>query len=164
MIEQHAPRSVTGEASLVIRPNRALSSRQLTAAFAVVATASLTVSTLSWVYGNVFAPFFALLELSLLAACLRLVWRAGERFEVVAIGPSEISVRRLPEMHDMLREHPFWVSLSEREGRVLLVSRGREVEVGACLGEAERQSLVTRLRDMMGAAASSRTAEPAGAP
>ncbi len=164
MIEQFAPQGERGEARLVIRPNRALSRQQILAAFALVAVASAAVAVFSWAQGNVFAPVFAVCELSLLALCLRWVWVAGMRFEVVAIGPGEISVRQLPEMCDMFRAHPQWVRMHQRGGHVLLVSRGLEVEVGACLGEAERQSLAERLRNMMAAVATGRAAEPAGAP
>ncbi len=164
MIEQFAPQGERGEASLVIRPNRALSRRQIFAAFALVAGASAMVAMFSWAQGNVFAPVFALFELSFLAVCLRLVWNAGKRFEVVAVGPGEISVRRLPEMRDMFRANPQWVRMHQRGGQLLLVSRGLEVEVGACLGEAERQSLAERLRTMMAAVAPVRAAEPARAP
>jgi uncharacterized membrane protein len=164
VIEQLAAQDDRGEASLVIRPNRALSQRHVIAAFALVAMASGSVALFSWLQGNVFAPLFALLELALLALCLRLVWLAGERFEVVAIGPGGVSVRRPPAVDEAFRAHPQWVRLKQQEGRVLLVSRDREIEVGACLGEAERQSLALRLRNMIGAVVLGRTSEPAGAP
>jgi uncharacterized membrane protein len=164
VIEQLAAQGDRGEASLVIRPNRALSQRHVIAAFVLVAMASGSVALISWLQGNVFAPLFALLELALLALCLRLVWLAGERFEVVAVGPGGVSVRRPPAVDEAFSAHPQWVRLKQQEGRVLLVSRGREIEVGACLGEAERQSLAFRLRNMIGAVALGRTSEPAGAP
>ncbi|MGQ0799175.1 MAG: DUF2244 domain-containing protein [Pseudomarimonas sp.] len=148
----------------MIRPNRALSRRQIFVTFAVLAVASVLVAVISWTQGNAYAPAFAFAELSFLALCLRLVWTAGKRFEVVAVGPGEISVLHLPEMCDRFRAHPQWVRMLQRDGRVLLVSRGNEVEVGACLGEAERQSLAERLRNMMAAVATVRAAEPAGAP
>jgi len=164
VIEQFPPQGERGEARLVIRPNQALSRRQMFAAFALLAVASVTVAMFSWAQGNVFAPVFAFVELSFLALCLRWVWIAGKRFEVVAVGPGEISVRQLPEMCDRFRAHPQWVRMHQRRGHVLLMSRGHEVEVGACLGEAERQSLAERLRNMMAAVATVRAAEPAGAP
>lgn len=164
MIEQYAPQCDDAEARLVIRPNRALSPRQLLGTFALVATASITVAAMSWSQGNAFAPFFAVAELGVLALCLRLVWLAGERMEVVAISPAEVAVRWLPELRDAFRAHPHWVRLAERDGRVLLTSGSREVEVGACLGETERQSLAKRLRELIGAASSSRTGAPERAP
>ena len=164
MIEQFPPDGGSGEARLLIRPNRALSRRQVFLAFALVAVASVTVATFSWGQGNAFAPVFALIELAVLALCLRLVWAAGRRVEVVAVAPAEISVRQWPEMCDTFRAHPQWVRMRQRGGHVLLVSRGLEVEVGACLGEAERQSLAERLRNMMAAVATVRAAEPARAP
>ncbi len=162
MIEQFAPQRDVAETRLVIRPNRAMRPAQLIAAFAFVAVASIVVAAFSWSQGNVFAPLFAVLELSLLALCLRLVWLAGDKAEVVAIGPAEVAVRRLPELSEAFRAPPQWVRLDHRDGRLMLASSGRAVEIGACLGEAERRSLAERLRGLIGAASSSRTPGPSG--
>jgi len=164
VIEQLAQRSEAGVTSLLIRPNRALNSGQLLFAFALVATASGLVAGFSWLQGNVFAPLFACLELSALALCLRLVWLAGERAEILAVGPLEVSLRGLPDLRDRFRAHPQWVRLQQSEGRVLLVSRGHAVEVGACLGEDERASLAGRIRLMMGAVIADRDAGTAVTP
>ena len=68
-----------------LRPNRSASLRGLYGFFALMVATSLAVSGYSFSQGNAFAPLFAVLELALLAVCLRLVWRglaARERLEL----------------------------------------------------------------------------------
>lgn len=127
-----------------LSPNRSLDLRGLLAFFAVVAAASLAVSSFSFSQGNAFAPAFALVELALLAVCLRLVRRrlalgerlalTGEALLVEAGGRSE-------------RFHPYWVQvLRGAGGAVRLRSHGREIEVGAFLCPWERDRLAASLR------------------
>ena len=153
MTELPASECKPGDAQLIIRPHRSLTRRQLLSVFALIASATMLMAGLSWTQGNALAPLFAVLELTVFAVCLRIVWRAGDRWQLVGVSSSEVVVRNLPDLHDQFKAHPSWVQLREINGRVMLASGRAEVEVGHCLGESERQSLAKRLRHMIAAAA-----------
>jgi uncharacterized membrane protein len=113
--------------------------------FAAVVGMSVLVSGYSWFQGNVFAPLFALAEVSLLALAFGVVWRRAERAEVISINPERVRVNRVPELVEALSEAPQWVRLEAEDGRLFLVSRGRRVDVGRFLGEIEREQLAKDL-------------------
>lgn len=153
MIEQLPRTPESAETRLVLRPNRSLTARQLGAWYGVLALASASVAGFSFAQGNVFAPLFAVIELSLLALCLVLVWRVGNRCEVIAVGPAEVAVRRLPELDEARFGPPHWVRLdvAGQSGppKLWLASGSRRVEVGSDLGEEERRRLAGQLRALL---------------
>lgn len=163
MIEQFPPQSTDGEARLVLRPHRALSARQLLACFALLGLCCTAVALLSWWQGNVFAPLFALFDLTLVAVALRWAWRRGERAEVIAVSPEAVAVRRLPEFTDAFCAHPMWVRVSVLHNRgddhVCLSSRGRQVEVGAFLSPGERTDLARTLTQLLATVLGRRAAD-----
>jgi len=165
MIEQYAagasaPEGI--EATVVVRPNRSLSLRQFTHLLIGLVIGAVAVAVFSWLQGNVFAPLFVLLDLSLLVGCLCWVWRRGDEIEVIAISAGQVAVRQLPSLEERFRAHPLWVRLDSAEGRLLLCSGNRQVEVGARLGGAERESLALRLVWLLGWAKSGAGSAGAG--
>lgn len=135
---------------LVLRPRRALTAPQLLACFGVVALLSLVTALFSWLHGNAFAPLFTLLELALVAGCLRQVWRQGDRCEVVAIAADRVEVRLAADGPVVFQAHPYWTRVvQDADGRVALGSQGRSVVIGAFLGASERQGLAQRLRSLL---------------
>lgn len=150
MIENFAAAGPSGEARIIIRPNRSLSLRQVkgvAAGYAVVVTA---ISVLSWLQGNAFAPLFALLNAGVFAGCLALVWRRCSRAEVIVVGNEHVRVRQLPELVDTFDAHPAWVRVEAAAGRVMICSGGRRTEIGSWLGEAERMALARELAEILG--------------
>lgn len=158
MIENYAAAGPSGEARIVIRPNRSMSRWQLVGVAAGYAVVVSLISAFSWLQGNAFAPLFAVLSATVFAGCLALVWRRGARAEIIAVDGGHVRVRRLPELVDMFDAHPAWVSLDTRSGRVVMCSAGRRVEVGSWLGEAERLALARELDEILGRARRSRVA------
>jgi uncharacterized membrane protein len=138
---------------LVLRPRRALNARQFVALFAGLAAAIWGVALLSWWQGNAYAPAFALLDCSIVALCLRRVWRSGERAEWIALDPSRLEVRRDAEPAASFAAHPYWVRVTvddpQGESRVSLGSQGRRVRVGDFLSPDERRDLARRLRQWL---------------
>ncbi|MBX3724974.1 MAG: DUF2244 domain-containing protein [Xanthomonadales bacterium] len=127
-----------------LSPNRSLDLRGLLTFFALVAAASLAVSSYSFSQGNAFAPAFALAELALLAVCLRLVWRRLARRERLALTGDGLLVEAGGRSE---RFHPYWVRVRrDGAGGVRLRSHGREIEVGAFLCPRERDQLAASLR------------------
>jgi uncharacterized membrane protein len=145
-----------------LRPNRSISAAGLVVFFLVLASASVVVATVSAQQGNVFAPYFAALELALVWLLLRYVWRhQDQRQERIALTREMLTVACLPP-GDEVRFHPYWVRLQRKPAdagtarrRLLLVSHGRAVEVGAFLGDDERGQLEHLLRSALDALRSS---------
>lgn len=140
---------------MILRPNRSLTRRGLVGFYALISAASLSVATSSALQGNVFAPFFAIAELGLLALCLWLVWRAGEREERILIAPERIEVARRPG-NQRFQFHPFWARIfvfSEGtcRSRLSIGSHGRFAEIGGFLAGAEREQVARRLRELLAA-------------
>ncbi|KAF1712166.1 hypothetical protein CSC70_01130 [Pseudoxanthomonas kalamensis DSM 18571] len=137
-----------------LRPPRALTAHQFKALFVGLAGVMWGVAGLGWLAGNAFAPVFALLHTALVAAALRWLWRAGERDEVIVIGPEQVEVRGSASSAPAFHAHPYWVRLGAgRSGeQVVLSSRGKQVEVGAFLGAGERRELAARLQELLAAA------------
>lgn len=140
---------------LCLKPNRALSGRGVVVAFAVIGMSCLSVALWSATQGNVFAPFFAVLVVVLVGAALRLAWRSGECAEWIELSGDALTVRREARgcSVEAARFHPYWVRLGpapQGHPRVILSSHGRSLEVGAFLGEREREALAATLRSALG--------------
>ncbi len=94
MIERTADGAAGARIEFRLRANRSVSAAGLLAFFAVLAGWSIAVAAFSAGQGNVFAPFFAAAELSVVAVCLRLVWRQLGRVEWIALAPEAVRVAR----------------------------------------------------------------------
>ncbi len=167
MIQTRPQQAATGpEDVLVLRPNRSLTGLQLVIVVGLLGASASITALFAWSQGNAFAPAFALLDIVLVAVAFRLVWRAGERVEEIAVGAHGVSVRRSPFPAPLFQAHPYWVRLrvAGREGatRVVLASQGREVEVGTFLGDGERRDLARRLDQLLAAASRPAGAAPGG--
>ena len=147
-------------AQLRLRPPRALSGRQFIGLFLVLAAMMWLVALLGWWAGNVFAPWFALLDSALVAAALAWFWRLGSRDERITIRADAIEVWRSGAPAPAFRGHPYWVRLEAGTGgnegeaadvAVVLACSGRCCEVGAFLAPAERRQLAERLRELLAA-------------
>ena len=152
------PPSVPGsEAQLLLRPRRILTSRQFFVLFGLIAVPVAAVAGYGFALGNAFAPWFALLDLVIVAVALRGVWQAGDRYERIVFGAQRLEVRRSPDDAPVFEAHPYWVRLRTEGGRdapehLRLGSQGREVEIGSFLPPGERSELAERLRWMLAAA------------
>lgn len=131
-----------------LRPNRALSRRGLRRLIVVLAALALTTAGLGALQGNVFAPLFALIESFAVAFALGVAWRAGDRSERITLDDTSLEVRSLPG-RGCMRFQSYWVRVRLVAGnghdRLLLGSHGRELEIGAFLGDEERAELSKKL-------------------
>ena len=167
MIQTRPQQAATGpEDVLVLRPNRSLTGTQLVMVVGLLGASASITALFAWSQGNAFAPAFALLDIALVAVAFRLVWRAGERVEEIAVGEHGVWVRRSPFPAPLFQAHPYWVRLrvagGEGSTRVVLASQGREVEVGSFLGDGERRELARRLQDLLARASGRAGAAPGG--
>jgi len=131
-----------------LKPNRSLSRRDLRRVIGVLAALALTTAGVGAWQGNVFAPLFALVESSAVAFALGVAWRAGDRSERITLDESSLEVQFLPGRRSA-RFQPYWVKVQleagRDRGRLLLVSHGRELEIGAFLTDEERTALSKKL-------------------
>lgn len=131
-----------------LRPNRALSYTALQRLAWGLAAATLAAALIDAYRGNVFAPLFALAEGAALVAGLTVAWRAGGKGERITLERASLVVEAWPG-HTCTRFQAAWVRVSlVREGtrqRLLLQSHGRQLEIGAFLGEEERARLKDKL-------------------
>jgi uncharacterized membrane protein len=148
--------SIPGEAvSMVVLPHRSLSGAGLGGFMLAQGLAAGGFAAMAAWQGNVLAPAFAVLELALVACCMHRVWRASGRGQLITLRPSRLEIAGAG-CAEPACFHPYWVRVrlvaGRRRGwpsRLLLVSHGREVEVGVFLNDAERRILAQRLTDLL---------------
>jgi uncharacterized membrane protein len=140
----------------VIVPHRSLSRRGLRILLAVIAgictvNAGVFVAIGAWPVGG-----FTGVELLLAALLLRLNVLSARASEMVLLTADALRIVRTDQKGRRVEEafSPAWltVTLEERPGRVpgLWVSpRGRQVEIGRSLGEAEKRDLARALDDAL---------------
>jgi len=137
----------------VIRPNNSLSWRATIWFFYISLAVSLTIATGFAIAGAWMVFPFAGLEMVALATGLYVCARRAMRLEVVKIDADFVTVTRgrsTPE--EDFRFQRVWVRVEKQRARIngypsrlVICSHGREVEVGNCLCEEERERLATRL-------------------
>jgi uncharacterized membrane protein len=140
--------------TFVIAPNQSMSWKELLWAYCAIAGVSLAIAVYFWVQGLTLVLPFSGLELLALGAALYITaWRGGAR-EVITITVDSVHVetgRTGPQLrHDFQR---YWTRVVLRRpwvawypSKLLLCSRGREIEVGRFLNEEERRGLAQILQ------------------
>ncbi|WP_449468004.1 DUF2244 domain-containing protein [Stenotrophomonas humi] len=151
MIQMLRSVSDASRAQLVLHPPRALTARQFVLLFAALAGLMVFTAGLAWLSGNVLAPVFVLVHCFLVGGALRAAWRSGDRREEIRVGPDCVEVIPAAGSSPVFRAHPYWVRLVIGEERVLLVSSGKQVEVGSFLAPAERRELAAALESLLAA-------------
>ena len=136
-----------------LRPNRALSLRGVRRVAAALVAYVMLVALASSLAGNAYAPLFALLVAAAVAVAFTLVWRRGQRGERITLSDQALEIARFPAAGPSLRLQPYWVRVRLQPGhhgpRLTLVSHGRTVEIGAFLGEEERETVRCQLQDRL---------------
>ncbi len=136
--------------TLWLSPNRTLSRRGLRRLIMVLVALTLTTAALGAWQGNVFAPLFALVESAAMAIALSVAWRAGARSERITLDESSLEVSSLPD-RVCVRFPSYWVRVVMKagDGRLLLSSHGRDLEIGVFLAEPERVALSRKLKVLL---------------
>lgn len=134
-------------------PRQSLGPRGVRVVTGLVLAGSLATGGLFLALGAWPVVGFSGLEAALVLGLLALHRRRGRRSaELLLLTEGRLSIRRTDHRgrRQALELDPYWTRLTllERPGRasaLLLRSHGRSVEVGALLGEAERQDLAAAL-------------------
>ncbi|EQD57040.1 conserved hypothetical protein, membrane, partial [mine drainage metagenome] len=128
MISIDTPSLSSGAQVMWLRPNRALSLRGLRWAAGLLAGYIMLVALVSSVAGNAYAPFFALVDVTVVVLAFAAVWRAGERAERITLTDDALEIARFPSARDSVRLQPYWVRVRLQPGgahpRLTLVSHG----------------------------------------
>lgn len=140
----------------VIVPHRSLSPRGLRILIGVICGLSGLTVLRFWLIGAWPVAGFSLIEIGLAVFLLRLNARRARASELVLLTEAGLRVVRT-DMHgrrEELRLPGFWLNvvLRERPGRVpalLLGAGGKELEIGASLGEQAKGDLANALRDAL---------------
>jgi len=143
-------------ARLLVLPHRSLTRTGLWLFLALQGMAMAGFAGLAAWRGNVFAPYFAMLDWCVVAYVLSRVWRRSAVGEVITLSASGLEVRRMDGAAPPLWFNPYWVRVELLPGRhfgwasrLVLRSHGRELEVGKFLNEAERAGLARQLNEML---------------
>ena len=149
VISIDTPSLSSGAQVMWLRPNRALSLRGLRWAAGLLAGYIMLVALVSSLAGNAYAPFFALVDVTVVVLAFAAVWRAGERAERITLTDDALEIARFPAARDSVRLQPYWVRVRLQPGgahpRLTLVSHGHALEIGAFLGDEERQAVCKQL-------------------
>lgn len=143
---------------IVIIPNCSISAAGLWLFYASIA--GVTLALASWYALHGFWPVlaFAVLEMLVLGLCLRVCWRHGHYGEIITVSGAQVAVDKGGGRHLEHREFSrYWAHLVVRDSgarlhpaRLYIRSHGEECEIGRCLTEQERRSLVRRLAELIG--------------
>ena len=137
----------------LITPHRSLGPAGLRRVLAVILLLSGTVSTILWIVGAWPAILFNVVEISLAIVLFVRHNRDRRTTERLLLSSNGLVVQRIDRAgrpHER-RLDAGWLQavLHERPGRtpaLLLIDRGRRMEVAANLGEAEKRDLAAALR------------------
>lgn len=157
---QPVPQSASRPASLgtpvfeaIVTPHRSLSPAGLRRVVAALLLLSATVSTGLWFVGAWPVVGFNGAEMLLAVVLLCRNARDRRREERLVLSDTGLHILRrdLKGRQTVRRLESVWLNavLQDRPGRtpaLLLVERGRQLEVGALLGEAEKRDLAAALR------------------
>ncbi|GMU43217.1 MAG: DUF2244 domain-containing protein [Xanthomonadales bacterium] len=149
-------RLLGGAVEIVVRPNRSADLATLLAVYAGLSASVLLVSGFSFIQGNVLAPWFALLDLTLVAACFAVVWRKSAHHDCIRFDTDRVVIasRRGTAVCEAVYQ-TGWVRVWSESGKyrgdrcVCVGSHGRRTEVGNFLGATERERLERMIKDRL---------------
>ncbi len=143
----------THQTKFLIRPNRSMTATGMIIFVCLVGFAVLLVAIRFVVLGAWMVLPFAVLEIGLIAAGFWLYERASRYRETVQISSNNILVtQESVRGHSTCEFDPHWVQVTLREdprgwypSRLLVRSKSKQVEIGACLTNYERVTLSAAL-------------------
>lgn len=131
-----------------LRPHRSLDRRGVSFLLGAVAIMSAAVSLPFWLMGAWPVVGFFGVDVLIVAIALRANMRAARAYEDISLSAIELEVAKVSARGARCewRFNPVWVRLEKEEHeefgmqRIALVSRGRELEIGAFLGPDAKAS------------------------
>ena len=161
---EHSPSEA--DYRFVIRPNCSLTGRCALIAFGLIALVTLGFSIRFALLGAWVVLPLTLIELVVLAVAMYLVAKKSRKSELVSVNQDRLLITR-PGAPGAQRWsfQPYWVQMILRRdpkqwypSRLWIRSHGREVEIGACLVDSERERLAKELKLALGACGAQRYA------
>lgn len=146
--------------SFEIRPNCSVTRLGAVAMFVAIFSVSVVIGAYFTSVGAWMVLPFAGLELLVLGAAIHCFMRDAQCSETVSVVSGELRVVKRGRwgVRDWVF-HPYWAQIVLRRdpacwypSRLVIRSHGREVRIGDCLTEQEREQLACSLRACVGAA------------
>jgi uncharacterized membrane protein len=142
---------------LIIRPNCSLTWRGTLTYFAGISLVALTIALMFSLKGAWMILPFAGIEIMVLAICLYITACKSTEREVISINDEVIRIERgRYQPRDTMELTRVWAQVELHRNqpgwypsRLTIRSCGKEVEVGAHLGEEEREQLARELRSRL---------------
>ncbi len=139
---------------LVLYPHRSLSPQGFLVLMGVVAALSFTIGLIFFLAGAWPIVGFLGLDVAVVYLAFRLNYRAARAHETIRLSGNELEVVKI-DSRGRKRRYVLpsaWLRVDletrpRRAGRLTLRSRGRGLEVGAFLGQDEKDGLAQVLRD-----------------
>ncbi len=128
----------------VLHPHRSLSPTGFVVLMAGVGTISFAAGLFFLLHGAWPVLGFFGLDVALIFLAFRLNFRSGKQFETLTLDRRALELRRVAPNggETAWRFEPYWARVTlDNDGRLHLVSRGRDVTFGAFLNDEERESL-----------------------
>lgn len=142
----------------IIRPNRSLSMRGALLFLCGIGLLTLVIGVRYAMLGAWLILPLQGLEMILLVTVMVMLMRSQDRSETIRVRGDEVQV--VKRDRKQLREWTFsryWARVILQPGaiewypsRLLIRSHGRELEIGSCLVETERQQLAKDLKQVLG--------------
>jgi uncharacterized membrane protein len=141
------------EQLIEIRPNQSLDRAVFAKFRALFIAVSAAVAGFSFMQGNWFAPFFAVVNVFLLCLIFEIVWRARDFEERVSVLDGKIIAEaRRGERVQRMEFDPHWVRFEvdpQRNHAGALISHGIQFRLGGFLNVEQRKLLIPRMHDLL---------------
>jgi uncharacterized membrane protein len=136
-----------------LSPHRSLSQRGFLILMTAVGTVGFAAGLLFYLIGAWPVVGFLGLDVALIYLAFRINYRRARAYEIVRLSRDDLVIERVShwgERHTW-RAQPYWLQVlvdepAEAQGRLVLRSHGRRVEIGGFLTPAERVDLARALR------------------
>lgn len=139
---------------LVLYPHRSLTPQGFLILMAAIAGISFTVGLIFFLVGAWPIVGFLGLDVAVIYLAFRLNYRAGRAYETIRLADGELEIVKI-DARGRRRRYVLpsaWLRVDlearpRRAGRLTLHSRGRWLEIGAFLGQEEKDGLAAVLRE-----------------
>ncbi len=133
----------------IIRPNRSIGKKGLIIFFSLICVFSIGIALRFWLLGAWMVMPMVLLEMGILGSAFYLVERASRDTETIDLSENLLRVtRNVKSVVDEWQFQPYWVQvrlfndqISWYPKHLCLRSHGKELEIGQCLTDEEREEL-----------------------
>ena len=141
------------DAAIEVRPNQSLDQSAFLKIRNVFVGISALIASYSFIQGNVFVPFFALMNITILLVLFQQVWKGQDFEERLNYTNGKIVVECRQGLHTRRAEFdPLWVRFEADPSRScsgLLICNGLSFQLGGFLNPEQRKLLFKRVSEFL---------------